>query len=55
MTKKLIYHRLQKEEAGLDSDPIPNAIVTRDGHLNFHFCLYDLQEQYAGGLYHGLF
>ena len=47
--------RLMREEKSLDNEPIPNAIVTRDGLLNFHFCLYDLEGPYKGGLYHGLF
>ena len=40
--KKLTMQRLIKEEAGLDKDPLPNAIVTRKGLLNFHFCLHNL-------------
>jgi hypothetical protein len=47
--------RLQKEEASLNREPIPNALVTRDGHLNFYFLLHDLDGPYEGGLYHGLF
>jgi ubiquitin-protein ligase len=47
--------RLMKEQAMLDREPIPNALVTREGHLNFHFCLHDLDGPYAGGIYHGLF
>ena len=38
--KKLTLQRLMKEEAGLEREPLPNAIVTRKGTHNFHFCLY---------------
>lgn len=52
--KKLTLQRLMKEEAALEREPIPNALVTRKGVLNFHFCLHDLEGPYAGGFYHGL-
>lgn len=46
--------RLHKEEIKLQMDPIPNAIVVREGYLNFHFCLYHLDSPYSEGIYHGL-
>ena len=39
---------------GLEKDPLANALVAREGHLNFHFCLYNLEGIYTGGYYHGL-
>ena len=52
--QKLTLMRLQKEEAGLTRESLPNAIVVRDGLLNFHFCLYNLEGHYAEGFYHGV-
>jgi ubiquitin-conjugating enzyme E2 J2 len=52
--QKLTQMRLQKEEASLDREPLANALVARDGMLNFHFCLYNLEGPYEGGFYHGL-
>jgi ubiquitin-conjugating enzyme E2 J2 len=31
-----------------------NALVSRVGMLDFHFCLYGLEGAYRGGFYHGL-
>lgn len=28
--------------------------MVRDGLLNFHFCLFDLEGSYKGGFYHGV-
>lgn len=53
--QRLTIMRLQKEEQSLDKEPIPGALVTREGLLKFHFCLYNLDGVYAGGFYHGLF
>ena len=46
--------RLQKEEAGLEREPIAGVLVARDGTWDFHFCLYDVEGDFAGGTYHGL-
>ena len=53
--QKLTLLRLQKEEASLEREPIPNAYVTREGLLKFHFCLHGLEGPYEGGFYHGMF
>ena len=52
--KTLTLARLSKEEKSLKNDPLPNALVSRKGVLDFHFCLYNLQSPYAGGYYHGV-
>ena len=46
--------RLEKEEQQLINDPIANALVKREGVLNFHFVIYNLEGEYKGGFYHGL-
>lgn len=46
--------RLQKQESSFEKDPIPGALVVREGILNFHFCLYDMQGDFKNGFYHGL-
>ena len=52
--KQITMKRLQKEEISLDKDPIPGVFVKRESFLNFHFCIYGLDEPYKGGYYYGL-
>ncbi len=47
--------RLLKEEKGFVTNPIDGVIVAREGQYNFHFLLYNLDEEYKGGYYHGVF
>ena len=54
MNKRITQMRLQKEAAALEKEPIPNVLVHREDLLNFHFCFYGLQEEYAQGFYHGV-
>lgn len=52
--QRLTTLRLQKEQASLESQPIEQALVVRDGPLDFHFCLINLEPPFSGGFYHGL-
>ncbi len=52
--KKLTITRLNKEEHQLANEPIPNALIKRDGLLNFYFVVHDLDPPYKGGYYFGL-
>lgn len=54
MTQKLTLLRLEKEAAELERKPIENAHVKRVKTLDFHFCLYGLEDPYTGGYYHGV-
>lgn len=46
--------RLSKEEEALKTDPIPQAAVVRESCFCFHFCLFHLEDDFAGGFYHGI-
>jgi ubiquitin-conjugating enzyme E2 J2 len=50
--------RIQKEYKQLQDDPslLPNAFVSPnpDNLLEWHFVIYGLDEQYKGGVYHGI-
>jgi hypothetical protein len=52
--KNLTLQRLMKEEASIEREPIPNAIITRLDTFKFYFCLYNLEGHYSGGFYFGL-
>lgn len=52
--KKLTLQRLLKEEAAIEREPIPNALVAREDILKFYFCLYNLEGHYSQGFYFGL-
>lgn len=54
MNKRITEMRLQKEAVALEKEPIPNVLVHREDLLNFHFCFYGLEEEYAQGFYHGV-
>ena len=54
MNKKITELRLQKEEQSLLKEPHLQALVTRHDALNFHFCLFGLEEDFAKGFYHGV-
>ena len=45
-SKQLTLRRLQKEEQQLKQEPIPGVLVARDGHLDFHFVIYDLDGDF---------
>lgn len=44
--------RMEKEIESIIKDPIPGAIVKRDGPLDFHFLIYNLDDDYQNGFYH---
>lgn len=54
----MTLRRVQKEYKNLQDDPtlLPNAIVVPnpDNLLEWHFAVYDLDEPYKGGVYHGV-
>lgn len=54
MNKKITMVRLSKEEEALKTDPIPQAAVVRESCFCFHFCLFHLEDDFAGGFYHGI-
>lgn len=44
--------RMEKEIESIIKDPIPGVIVKRDGPLDFHFLIYNLDDDYQNGFYH---
>ena len=48
--------RLQREYLAMQRDPPPyiTAVPLPENILEWHYCLYDIQDPaYAGGFYHG--